>query len=88
MDAIIWIFQNILPWAGLCSIVLTLIFFITFIILMIKEKEKITDHFYVLERSADTSVIVSIIPLLIILAIVYSIVTMREGIIRYKKGRL
>ena len=80
MNIAIWIFQNVLPGIGLCFIILTLIYFITFIILMIIERKDITSCFYVFERAAEISIIVNVISLLIILGIIYLVLTIRKCI--------
>lgn len=45
---------------------------------MIKEKKDITGFDYLLGRSADISVIVSIIPLLMIAGVVYLVLRIKE----------
>jgi accessory gene regulator protein AgrB len=66
---IIWIFHNVLPWVGLYLVLMTAIFFMLLLIYVIRQRRYIHSGDYVVEAAADSSTIVNIVPMLMIVFI-------------------
>ncbi len=64
MDMIVWIFHNVMPWAGVLFTVLTVIYLFFLIVDTVAERHSIKDHYDFMNNASEISIIIAVLQLL------------------------